>query len=108
MTRSASTPAIFAMLLSGTLAALPAGCSTKQVPIGQQDTGGQTSSTSIDGAAGVGDAAGGSAKTGGATGVGGAAGGSAKTGGVPGAGGSSTNAGGAAASGGNANAGGLA
>lgn len=108
MTRSASTPAIFAMLLGGTLAALPAGCSTKQVPIGQQDTGGQISNTSTGGASGVGGAGGGSAKTGGATGVGGAAGGNAKTGGAPGAGGSATHAGGATASGGNANAGGIA
>ncbi len=86
MTKSASTPAILAILVSGSLAALPAGCRTEQVAIGQQNSGGQTSSTS----------------TGGATNAGGAGGGSAKTGGITGAGGSKTNAGGATASGGNA------
>ena len=85
MTKSASTPAILAILVSGTWAALPAGCHTEQVAIGQQNSGGQTSSTS----------------TGGATSAGGAGGGGgAKTGGTTGAGGGTTNAGGIVAVGG--------
>ena len=92
MTRPASSPAILAIFACGTLAALPFGCRSEQVAIGQQDTGGHSSSAS----------------TGGATSTGGMGGGSTKTGGTTGAGGSMPNAGGTSASGGNANAGGIA
>ena len=104
MTKSASTQAILAILVGGTLAA-PVGCKVEQVPIGQQDSGGQT--TSATGGSGGGTpsgggaiANGGSAKTGGIAATGGvlgaggstASGGSTKTGGIPAVGGA--NAGG--------------
>jgi hypothetical protein len=107
MMKSASTPAILAILVGATLATLPAGCRTEQVPIGQLDTGGQTTSTVTGGAGSgttsAGGAGGGSAQTGGIAAAGGvnASGGSAQAGGIAAAGGST-------ASGGNAKAGGIA
>jgi hypothetical protein len=96
MMRSASTPAILAILVGGTLATLPAGCRTEQVAIGQQNSGGQTANT-------TGGAGGGTAKTGGVT----VTGGNANSGGGPSASGGSTNPGGTTASGGIASAGGI-
>jgi len=101
MMRSASTPAILALLLGGTLATLPAGCRTEQVAIGQQDSGGQTTSTMTGGAVagttsvGGATASGGSAQTGGIAAAGGAnaGGGSTNTGGISVAGGTKASGG---------------
>jgi hypothetical protein len=114
MMKSASTPAILAILLGGTLATLPAGCRTEQVALGQQDTGGQTASAggAGGGIANAGGAGGGSAQTGGIAAAGGvnASGGGTQAGGIAAAGGASggnaksggiSAAGGATASGGN-------
>jgi hypothetical protein len=102
MMKSASTPAILAILLGGTLATL-AGCRTEQVALGQQDTGGQTASTGgASGgsaqtggiaAAGGANASGGGAQAGGVAAAGGASGGSAKSGGISAAGGTNASGG---------------
>jgi hypothetical protein len=85
MTRSMTTPAILVILMGGALAALPAGCNSEKVAIGQQNSGGQT----IGGDAAAGAAGGGTSSGGGAI----ASGGSAKTGGKPGTGGASPSGG---------------